>query len=150
MAQERRSATRFTEKLSTFMVMVAAAGAFFVLADPKMYFQFWGQSITIDGVEFSADLKGAVIFAILIGGWVAVKEYWLGASEQGKDQARAMSQIAAAAPAAAKASADQALGIAMGSPASTVIKPVEPAPIVTENLVVSSENTVVNPQEQKP
>ena len=82
--ERRRAPTRFTEKLSMFMVTIAAIGAFFVLADPKMIFTFWGQTITIDGVEFSADLKGAVIFAILIGGWVAVKEYWLGASDQGK------------------------------------------------------------------
>ena len=102
--EDRRVANKFTEKLSMFMVSVAALGAFFVLADPKMTFTFWGQTIAIDGVEFSADLKGAVIFAILIGGWVAVKEFWLGASDQGKQQQAAIARIAEqSAPSAARA-----------------------------------------------
>ena len=91
---EERRAGKFTEKLSLFMVAVAALGAFFVLADPKISLSFWGQTVTIDGVDFSADLKGAVIFAILIGGWVAVKEYWLGASDQGKRQQESIARIA--------------------------------------------------------
>lgn len=91
---EERRAGKFTERLSLFMVIVAAIGAAFVLADPKIELSFWGQTLTIDGVDFSADLKGAVIFAILIGGWVAVKEYWLGASDQGKKQQESISRIA--------------------------------------------------------
>jgi hypothetical protein len=91
---EERRASKFTERLSMFMCAVAAIGAFFVLADPKIHFEFWGQTVVIDGADFSADLKGAVIFAILIGGWVAVKEYWLGASDQGKKQQESIARIA--------------------------------------------------------
>lgn len=97
---ERRTNTRFTERLSTFMVMVAAAGAFVVLIDPKVELSW----ITFNGDGFSADLKGAVISAILIGGWTAVKEYWLGSSAAGAETGKSMSRIAeASAPSAALA-----------------------------------------------
>jgi len=95
---EDRRTSKFTEKLSMFMCAVAAFGAFFVLADPQLHFEFFGQSIDVDGADFSADLKGAVIFAILIGGWVAVKEYWLGASDQGKKGQESISRIAEQVP----------------------------------------------------
>ena len=62
-----------------FMVVVAALGAAFVLLDPKWSTEIAGMKVSFGG-SFSADLKGAVITAILIGGWTAVKEYWLGAS----------------------------------------------------------------------
>ncbi len=64
----------------------------------------WGVTFGLDG--FSRDLKGAVISAILIGGWSAVKEYWLGASDGGRNQSAALSRIAEnAAPATAAATA---------------------------------------------
>jgi hypothetical protein len=77
---ERRSKV-FIEKLSMFMVSVAALGAFIVLFDPKFVITIAGQTISLGGATgFSADLKGAVVSLILIGGWTAVKEYWLGSS----------------------------------------------------------------------
>lgn len=102
MIPERR-ATRFTERLSMFMVVVAAFGAFVVLVDIKFVFTFGPQIVQV-GSGFSADLKGAVISAILIGGWSAVKEYWLGASASGQNQAESMTRIAeSAAPVTAAA-----------------------------------------------
>lgn len=95
-----RRAPRFIETLSKFMVFIAAAGAFWVLTDPKVTLPF----ITLGGDGFSADLKGAVISAILIGGWTAVKEYWLGQSAGGAETGKSMSRIAeASTPASAAA-----------------------------------------------
>ena len=100
---ERRRSGRFIEKLSTFMVSVAAAGALIVLVDIKITFTVFEQVIQI-GSGFSADLKGAVIASILISGFTAVKEFWLGASASGQNQAESMSRIAeASAPVAAAA-----------------------------------------------
>ncbi len=112
--------TRFTEKLSIFMVMVAAAGAFWVLIDPRMEeANRWGITFGLDG--FSRDLKGAVISAILIGGWSAVKEYWLGASDGGRNQSAALSRIAeGAAPAAATVAATAAAVAAAAQPTSAI------------------------------
>lgn len=98
---EERRASPFTEKLSTLMVVVASLGAFLVLFDPKFTFTFWGQELTLGGDGFSADLKGAVISAILIGGWTAVKEYWLGSSVGTVKSAETIQRIAEAAPAPA-------------------------------------------------
>lgn len=96
-----RRASVFTEKLSMFMVSVAALGAFVVLVEPQIDITQYGVKF---GTDFSADLKGAVITAILIGGWTAVKEYWLGSSAGGEKKADTVSRIAeAAAPQAAAA-----------------------------------------------
>ena len=101
-----RRARKFTEQLSMFMVAVAALGAFLVLIDPKFVITVFGQEIAIGGDGFSADLKGAVISAILIGGWTAVKEFWLGASASGQQQGESIARMAeAAAPAAVVAAA---------------------------------------------
>lgn len=75
--QAERRENKFTEKLSMFMVSVAAFGAFFVLTDPVITIS---DTVKIGGEGFSADLKGAVVSLILIGGWSAVKEFWLGTS----------------------------------------------------------------------
>lgn len=102
MIPERR-ATKFTEILSIFMVRTAAVGAFIVLVDIKFTLTIYEQIVTI-GSGFSPDLKGAVIASILISGYTAVKEYWLGASASGQNQSESMSRIAeAAAPATAAA-----------------------------------------------
>jgi hypothetical protein len=93
--EERRS-SRYTEKISTFMVIVASLGAYIVLVDPKITITFLGQSLVINGGDFSADLKGAVISAILIGGWTAVKEFWLGASAGQMKQSETIARIATA------------------------------------------------------
>ena len=88
-----RRTSKFTERLSIFMVRVAAIGAAYVLLEPKFTFLIYGQVIAIGSAGFSADLKGAVVSLILIGGWSAVKEFWLGTSasnEKGADSLRRM------------------------------------------------------------
>lgn len=95
---EEHRASPFTESLSKFMVVTAALGAFIVLFDPKFTLTFWGQIVTIGGDGFSADLKGAVISAILIGGWTAVKEYWLGSSLGNVKSAESVQRIAEGVP----------------------------------------------------
>lgn len=100
-----RRATRFTERLSLIMCIVAAVGAIIVLLDPKItIIMGGGHKLEMGGEGFSADLKGAVITAILVSGWTAVKEYWLGSSAAGQNQSESMSRIAeASAPTAAAA-----------------------------------------------
>lgn len=103
---ERREVSRYTERLSTFMLMASALGGAWVLLDPVFTLTMWGQSVKLGGEGFSADLKGAVVSLILIGGWTAVKEFWLGASASGQKQSESMSRIAeASAPAVAAATA---------------------------------------------
>ena len=105
-AYVEKRAGRFTEKLSMFMAIASAMGGFYVLLDPRFTLTFYDQVVTIGGEGFSADLKGAVVSLILIGGWTAIKEYWLGASASGQNQAESMSRIAeASAPTAAAAAA---------------------------------------------
>lgn len=103
---ERRAAATFQEWLSRFMVRTAAAGAAWVLMDPRMTVGPEGHvAFVMNSGAFSNDLKGAVISAILIGGFTSVREYWLGASKTGQEQAQSMSRIAEAAPAAVAAAA---------------------------------------------
>ena len=92
---ERRQKA-YTEKMSSFMLTVAAGGALIVLLDPKIAFPIGAATFAFGGDGFSADLKGAVISAILIGGWSAVKEYWLGSSHEGVKQAESAQRIAEA------------------------------------------------------
>lgn len=111
-----RRATKFTEKLSTFMVITAALGGFLVLLDPRISGEIAGVPFAIGGEGFSPELKGAVVTIMLIGGWTAVKEFWLGASAAGQNQAESMSRIAeASAPTAAAA-------VAAASPQNSTIK----------------------------
>lgn len=124
-----RRRSNFTERLSIFMVMVAAGGAFLVLFDPKFTFDFDGQILTIGGEGFSADLKGAVISAILIGGWTAVKEYWLGASAGGQSQQESVQRIAE------KSSTVTAEAIAANTSSSGTLK--------TDTVNVASDTTNV-------
>ncbi len=98
---ERREAGRYTEKLSTFMAVASALGGAWVLLDPKITLTLGEQVVQIGGEGFSADLKGAVVSLILIGGWTAIKEYWLGASASGQKQSESMSRIAEASTPAA-------------------------------------------------
>lgn len=93
---------RFTERLSLLMVTVASLGAFLVLIDPKLTLQIAGQTVVLGGGGFSADLKGAVVSLILIGGWSAVKEYWLGSSEGSSQKGEAIARIAEAGAPASK------------------------------------------------
>lgn len=55
---------RFVELLSLIFVLISASGAYLVLTNEK----------------FPAELKGAVVTLILIGGWTAVQQFWLGSS----------------------------------------------------------------------
>lgn len=97
---ERRSG-KFRELLSMFMVVVAAIGGGYILLDPRISFVLTGgTTVELGGEGFSADLKGAVASLILIGGFVAVKEYWLGASASGQNQQEVMGRIAEASAAA--------------------------------------------------
>ena len=129
MIERRRS--RFTEKLSLFMVVVAAIGALGVLMDPRVVILIpGGHTLTLGGADgFSADLKGAVISAILIGGWTAVKEYWLGASASGTRQSETVSRIAEASPATAAAAV--AAAVAQPNPLQATDVKVEAAGDVT-------------------
>ena len=88
-----RRASKFTERLSLFMVRVAAVGAAYVLLAPKLTFSLYGQVIEIGSEGFSADLKGAVVSLILIGGWSAVKEFWLGTSASSEKQTDALQRM---------------------------------------------------------
>ena len=88
-----RRASKFTERLSLFMVRVAAIGAAYVLLAPKFTFMIYGQVIEIGGEGFSADLKGAVVSLVLIGGWSAVKEFWLGTSASSEKKSDALQRM---------------------------------------------------------
>jgi hypothetical protein len=101
---ERRSG-KFTERLSMFMVAVGALGALIVLLDVKFTIVLANQTVSI-GTGFSPDLKGAVITAILISGYTAVKEYWLGSSAGSQVQQESISRIAEAAATTPKTNGD--------------------------------------------
>ena len=95
---ERRPG-KFTEVISLFLVRIAAIGAFVVLIDFKLTLTLGEHVVQIGSADgFSADLKGAVIASILISGYTAVKEYWLGASASGQTQSDTMSRIAEGVP----------------------------------------------------
>ncbi len=124
----------FTERLSVFMCTVAALGAFIVLFDPKFILTFYGQQVILGGKDgFSADLKGAVISAILISGWTAVKEYWLGSSVGTVKSAETIQRIAEASPAQSASAVAAATGNAVPAPAVT------PAPMTPSGVVPAAE-----------
>lgn len=107
--RERRH-PKFIEALSRFMVRVSALGAMWVLIDLRLNLTIlvYGQPqvIQIGGGGFSDQLKGAVIALILVSGYTAVKEFWLGASAGGQEQQASMARIAEnSAPVAAAAAA---------------------------------------------
>lgn len=118
MADEHRT-TPFTEKLSWLMAVVAALGGTYVILDPVITFTLPWAEVKLGGDGFSEQLKGAVVALILIEGWKAVKEFWLGASKQGQDQAQAMSRMAENAPAVAAAVVANAAPVPNGQPAVT-------------------------------
>ena len=98
---EERRAGKFTEKLSLFMAVVAASGGMYVILDPVITLNLSWAEIKIGGEGFSDQLKGAVVALILIEGWKAVKEYWLGSSAGSEKKSDAIQRIAEAAPVAA-------------------------------------------------
>ena len=97
MPEDRRT-TPFTEKLSWLMAVVAALGGTYVILDPVVTFSLSWVEVKLGGEGFSEQLKGAVVALILIEGWKAVKEFWLGSSKQGQETAQAMNRIAENAP----------------------------------------------------
>ena len=95
--QPDRRDPKFIEKLSMYMVVVATAGAFLILLDPKVTLTIYGQVINLGGDPYSQELKGAVIMGMLLGGWSGVQKFWLDSSASQKEQSQAMSRIAEAA-----------------------------------------------------
>lgn len=131
---ERRAGT-FAERLSLWVVFIAAIGAFWVLLDPKIVVAWRGQVFQIGGDGFSSELKGAVITIMLIGGWTAVMGFWLGQSDSGQQQARSMARIAEqSAPAAASAVAAATGGTGAG---------LQPGAITTDTVNVAAQTAVV-------
>lgn len=120
--------SKFTERLSLFMVVIAALGGFLVLLDPRVTFPYGvnGVQLMIGGDGFSADLKGAVVSLILIGGWSAVKEYWLGSSASSDKKSETIAAVAVT-----------ATGTGTG------------APIRTDAVNVETENTNITTGETK-
>lgn len=102
MIEQRKSDRRpskYIEKVSSFMLVTAAIGGFLILIDPQIVIDGtpgWTLRLGSDG--FSSELKGAVVTLMLIGGWTAIKEYWLGASAAGQTQSDTMSRIAEGVP----------------------------------------------------
>lgn len=103
----------FTERLSWFMALSAAAGGIYVILDPVITFSLDWVEIKLGGEGFSEQLKGAVVALILIEGWKAVKEYWLGSSAAGNKQQESMTRIAESAPNVAAAVVKAAAGDAI-------------------------------------
>lgn len=121
----------FTERLSWLMAIVAALGGIYVIMDPVITFDL-GDAVTIKlgGDGFSEQLKGAVVALILIEGWKAVKEYWLGSSASGQKNAESVAKIAE------QAAPTQALAVAAArGPAPTEAPPVTIEPVVTPAAV---------------
>ena len=102
---EAQPPSKFTERLSFFLVAVAAAGAFLVLLDPHITISIGGQVFKIGNGGFSADLKGAVVSLILIGGFTAVTTYWLGSSDGSAQKGEAIARIAEGLPVEVKVAA---------------------------------------------
>lgn len=139
---ERRNPSAFTERLSTRLVYIAAIGAFIVLLDLRVEFTLFDALVKIGGTEgFSADLKGAVIASILVSGFAAVKEYWLGSSHGSEDKSQSISRIAeASAPVAAAAVQ------AANNPNS----PIQTGPIKADEVIIDAVNATVNEVPQPP
>lgn len=137
--QDRRTASRFTEKISLILIIISSIGAILILVDPIIAWQTpGGMAIKFGGGGFSDQLKGAVVMLMLIGGFTAVVNFWLGASDQGKKQIESISRIAE------QAAPTQAAAVA----AATGMPPPEKSPIVTDTVNV--EATTANATETKP
>jgi hypothetical protein len=132
---DRRVAGKFRETLSIFMVRVSALGALLVLVDLRLNLVVAGQTIQIGGTGFSDQLKGAVIALILVSGYSAVKEYWLGASEGGQAQSASMSRIA-------EASAPTAAAAVAAASSST-------APLKTDEVKIEAQTATVTEVQPK-
>lgn len=89
-----KRATPFQEWLSKFMVRTASLGAAYVLVDPRLTATDSSLAFVMNSGGFSNDLKGMVIGAILVGGFSSVREFWLGTSKGGQEQAASQARIA--------------------------------------------------------
>lgn len=78
--ERRRAVNCFLQWLSMVICIFSFIGAAWVLCDPRISFSYGTFRIELGQIPFSSDLKGAVISAILIGGFAGVTGYWLGAS----------------------------------------------------------------------
>ncbi len=129
---DRRRAD-FVERLSWRVIWISALGAAYVLIDPQISVGWGNMAMRLGSAGFSADLKGSVITAILVGGFTGAIGYWLGASKSATESNQATARIAE------KSSAVAASAVAASAQT--------PAAIVTENLAVASEHTTVNQKE---
>lgn len=125
---------RFIERLSCILVVFSAIGAMLVLVDPVLTLQLGnGNTLKIGGEGFADQMKGAVLTLILVAGFTAVVQYWLGASNQGDRAQENVNKIAASAMPAGGGTGD-------GSQ--------PPAPIQAQNVGIQADN--VNVTEGKP
>lgn len=86
---------RFVERLSCVLVVFSAIGAMIVLIDPVLSINLGnGNSIKIGGEGFADQMKGAVLTLILVAGFTAVVNYWLGASNTGDKAQESVNAIA--------------------------------------------------------
>lgn len=136
---ERRN-NAFTERVTLYVVVIAAVGAFLVLLDPKIALDIQGQEIVLGGEGFSSELKGAVITIMLIGGWTAAISYWLSDTATGKKQQESISRIAEqSAPTSAAA-----VAAATGAPPP----PAPTGPILADTVNVDAQTANVTEKEK--
>ncbi len=107
---------RFIERLSCLLVVFAACGALYVLIDPVLVLQLGnGNTLKVGGNGFADQMKGAVLMLILVAGFTAVVQYWLGASNTGDKAQENVNAIAAAAAPAQAAAVAAATGTGSGT-----------------------------------
>src|ERR1035437_8132651 len=131
MTEERRSPV-FIEHLSIIIVFFAGLGALLVLIDPVLTLNvIGGNTVKIGGNGFSEQLKGAVVQSLMIGGFTAAVQYWLGSTAGGQRQQETVARIAeASAPSTAAAvAATVAASTAAATPGTAIpLVPVETQP----------------------
>lgn len=120
---ERRSGP-FVEKVSIWLILIAALGGFIVLLDPAVSGKVFGFEWKIGVGDFSAELKGAVVNTMLLGGFSGVVAYWLGATKSQERSTDSLSRIAEqTAPASAAAAAAAAIPAAAAAAAAVANTP---------------------------
>ena len=138
MNPERRSGA-FIERLSCLLVVFSALGAALVLIDPMFAIEFGGGTmIKIGGNGFSDQLKGAVVMLVLIAGFTATVNYWLGASDQGAKAQDTINSVAA-----------NSSGPGPGTPSGTPIKSdgtgsIDPS-LKTDTINVVADTATITP-----
>lgn len=99
----QRKASPFVEKISLWLIVIAAFGGFIVLLDPSLSGRVLGFDWKIGVGEFSPELKGAVVNTMLLGGFSGVIAFWLGATKSQERTTDSLSRIAEQAPTLAAA-----------------------------------------------